>query len=294
MNTDLTLLRATADTAASLARLDALVARAAPGMPTLLLLRSAQSIVAAEDRPLRAPVDGAPAFAALLGWWYAPESREFIADDPHLRGVARALALAADRVRGGHGLTPGVLDDALREGGLEMRAMPDVFAATLRAADAQAWPPLVLAAELSAGACGRVRGVRAAIARAAAPLSDGLMAGPHVLPVTADDVTGALHALADAGDAARRRVSAYHGACVQAAARCREFGRGSASALALLDALAAAPAMTVAGVSTALGLTIPTAGAAVDRLMAAGLLREITGRGRDRVFVYEPAIALAG
>jgi len=31
----------------------------------------------------------------------------------------------------------------------------------------------------------------------------------------------------------------------------------------------------------------------VQRLHEAGVVREITGRGRDRVFVYEPAIALA-
>ena len=36
------------------------------------------------------------------------------------------------------------------------------------------------------------------------------------------------------------------------------------------------------------------AGAAVERLMRAGPPREITGRGRARVFVYLPAVAIAG
>ena len=63
--------------------------------------------------------------------------------------------------------------------------------------------------------------------------------------------------------------------------------------MALLDLLARTPAITVVGAAAALELTVPTVGAAVERLVGAGLLREITGRGRDRVFVYEPAIALA-
>ena len=60
------------------------------------------------------------------------------------------------------------------------------------------------------------------------------------------------------------------------------------------DLLAGRPAVTVAEAAAALDVSAPTAGAAVERLLGAGLLREITGRGRDRVFVYLPAVAIAG
>jgi Fic family protein len=89
-------------------------------------------------------------------------------------------------------------------------------------------------------------------------------------------------------------VAVYREACALAATQCREFGRGGPTAVALAELLGGRPAITVAGAAAALELSTPTAGAAVDRLMSAGLLREITGRGRDRVFVYVPAVAIAG
>jgi len=265
------------------------------------MLRSAQAIVAANDRPLGAAPDTpagagpfAAPFAALLGWWFAPEAREFIADDPNLRYTAMALEAATDTIRGGRALTLGLLDDAMRTAGTADFELPGVFEDPLRRADDDSWPAVLLAAELSSGACARVRSVPASIARTVAPLAGGVCAGAWVVPALADHVPGALHALADEARAVRRRVDGYRDACAIATEVCHDFGRGGPSALALLHRLAGAPAVTIAHASSALGLTVPTAGAAVERLMGAGLLRELTGRGRDRVFAYEPAIALAG
>jgi len=287
-------LRATEDAVDALSRLDEQVAASAPGLATLLKLRSAQAIVAANDRPPGTALDGEPAFAALLAWWYAPEGREFVADNAHLRSTAVSLSAAADMMRAGHTMTPGLLDDAMRAGDSDLSEMPAVLEETLRAAEAESWPALLKAAALSSAKCGRVRTVAASIARAVVPLSGGVMADAIVVWRCAENTAGALHSMADEARAVRRRVAVYREACADAAERCREFGRGGPTAAALAALLASRPAITVAEAATALDISAPTAGAAVERLMGAGLLREITGRGRDRVFVYLPAVAIAG
>jgi Fic family protein len=40
------------------------------------------------------------------------------------------------------------------------------------------------------------------------------------------------------------------------------------------------------------GLSAPTVAKALDRMMRMGILREITGRERGRLFVYQPYIAI--
>lgn len=297
---DLTMLRGMEEAADSFARLDEAVADSAHDLASLLMLRSAQAIVASRAWPLDTAVLDASKFAALLGWWYAAESREFVADDRTLRRCALALDATAEKIRGGRALTLALLregeDDAgAAEGAADGDAAgSDVVESTLRRADSESWPSLLLAAELLSGDCGQVPGVNVAIARAVAPLLGGLTADVFVIAPTAEDVTSALRGLAAGARAASRRVNGFREQCALAAERARGFGRGAGTALALLDLLAGTPAITVAGAVAALGLTVPTVGAAVERLVGAGLLREITGRGRDRVFVYEPAIALAG
>ena len=156
------------------------------------------------------------------------------------------------------------------------------------------WSPLRLTAELSAGACGAVRNVAASLARAAAPLAGGVVSDVFVAPAPADDVPAALHALASSARSARRALARYVEECSQAAEACDAMGRGRESARALVTLLGATPGLTVAQAALALGLSVPTTGAAVERLADAAVLREITGRGRDRVFVYTPAVTLAG
>ena len=70
-------------------------------------------------------------------------------------------------------------------------------------------------------------------------------------------------------------------------ARIREsLGRAQFSALDVLGVLRRDGAINVPDVAVALGISAPTAGAAVERLMELGIAREITGRARSRVFVY--------
>jgi hypothetical protein len=290
---DLPVLCGLEEAAESFARLDEAVASSAPGLASLLMLRSAQAIVATQPGPLDAVVRGAGAFAGLLGWWFAAESREFVADDRTLRRCALALDATAEKIRGGRALTLTLL----REGtdGADDGEAPDsgVIESALRRAASESWPSLLLAAELLTGDCARVPGLSVAIARAVAPLVGGLNADVFVIAPGAERLTTALHGLAAEARAVRRLVNGFREQCEGAAGLARGFGRGAGSALALLDLLAGTPAITVVGAAGTLGLTVPTVAAAVERLMGVGLLREITGRGRDRVFVYEPAIALA-
>jgi len=285
------------EAAESFARLDEAVASLAPGLASLLMLRSAQAIVASQPGPLDAAVRDAGAFAALLGWWFAAESREFVADDRTLRRCALALDATAEKIRGGRALTLTLLREGADSAeGAEDGDAADLGAveAALRRSDSESWPSLLLAAELCSGNCAQVPGLSVAIARAVAPLVGGLNADVFVIAPNAENVTAALQGLAAEARAMRRLVNGFREQCEGAAGRARGFGRGAGSALALLDLLAGTPAITVVGAAGALGLTVPTVGAAVERLVGARLLREITGRGRDRVFVYEPAIALAG
>ena len=299
MIADLGVLRATEDAVEALVRLDEMVASAPPGLPTLLMLRTAQAIVAANDRPSTAvrndaTPDGDAAFSALLGWWYAPASREFITEDPVLCGVALALRDAAAMIRGGRALTLGMLDDAMHSSDTPLGDLPHAFDSVLRAAESQAWPPLLLCAALSSESCGQLRGIPAAIARTVAPLAGSLTADAFIAPACAETSASSLHALAQQAREVRRRTQVYLERTAAALVQCDEFGRGRGSARQLVELLRGQPATTVALAASTLDLTAPTAGAAVDRLLGAGLLREITGRGRDRVFVYAPAVAIAG
>jgi len=293
LNLTFDVLRAIEDAVEAFARLDAEVAKAAPGLATLLMLRSAEAIVAANDRPIEAAPEGEAGFAALLGWWYAPSAREFIAVDSHRCGVSLALDAAAGMVRGGRAVTAGLLDEAVRAANADLDALPDLLDATLSVAERESWPPMLLAADLSAGACGHVRSVSASLVRVVAPLAGGVVRDAFVVAGAADDAAGALHAMADEARAVRRRVTSYGAQSRAALDRCRDFGRGGPSSAALTALLFARPAITVGEAARALDLSAPTAGAAVERLHGSGLLREITGRGRDRVFVYTPAAALA-
>jgi Fic family protein len=69
-------------------------------------------------------------------------------------------------------------------------------------------------------------------------------------------------------------------------ARIEALGRGGGSALRMHDLLKARPLLSVAAATERLGLSHPTVGAAVARLVELGILREITGRQRGRVFAY--------
>jgi hypothetical protein len=65
------------------------------------------------------------------------------------------------------------------------------------------------------------------------------------------------------------------------------LGRAAYSALDVLALLRDQIVITVPETARALGLTPPTAGAAVARLVELGIVREVTGKARSRAFAYE-------
>ena len=74
--------------------------------------------------------------------------------------------------------------------------------------------------------------------------------------------------------------------------RLERIGRGGASALQVHRALERRPLASIAYLAKATSLTIPTVTAALGRLEEHGIVRELTGRRRNRVFAYEKYMRL--
>lgn len=68
--------------------------------------------------------------------------------------------------------------------------------------------------------------------------------------------------------------------------RIRSSGRISGSALRVHDALQQHPVQTIATAKERTGLTVPTVTAVMKSLEAAGIVRELTGKQRGRIFGY--------
>lgn len=72
------------------------------------------------------------------------------------------------------------------------------------------------------------------------------------------------------------------------------LGRASGTGLRVHELLQRKPVVSIADVASALDVSAPTAASALKRLQEIGIAREITGRQRDRLFVYEPYVRLLG
>ncbi len=70
------------------------------------------------------------------------------------------------------------------------------------------------------------------------------------------------------------------------------FGRGAASALRVHELAGRRVVLTASSTSAQLGLSAPTVNGAFTRLEAAGILHEVTGRRRGRVYVYTEYLRL--
>jgi Fic family protein len=71
-----------------------------------------------------------------------------------------------------------------------------------------------------------------------------------------------------------------------------DLGRGAASALRVHELAGRRIVLTAGGTARLLGISVPTVNAALARLEQAGILSEVTGRRRGRVFVYEAYLEL--
>jgi len=74
--------------------------------------------------------------------------------------------------------------------------------------------------------------------------------------------------------------------------RTTAVGRSAASALRVLAALRERPVTTLAHLCNQAQMTFPTAGKAMQTLVAAGIARELTGQRRNRVFVYDSYLGI--
>jgi Fic family protein len=75
-------------------------------------------------------------------------------------------------------------------------------------------------------------------------------------------------------------------------ARVRTVGRGAASALGVYELLRQKIIISIPRAAAATGLSRPTVTAALERLTTLGITKEITGRARDRQFVYGQQLAI--
>jgi Fic family protein len=69
-------------------------------------------------------------------------------------------------------------------------------------------------------------------------------------------------------------------------ARVQALGRSAANTLRVFNALSARPLATIGSLRDSTGTSYPTAARAVNALEKLGIVREITGRKRERVFAY--------
>jgi Fic family protein len=75
--------------------------------------------------------------------------------------------------------------------------------------------------------------------------------------------------------------------------RIQALGRPASSALRLHEFLQKRPLMTIAAAADELQLSIPTVTAAVRHLMDLEIVREATGRSRNRIFAYQRYLLVA-
>ncbi len=76
------------------------------------------------------------------------------------------------------------------------------------------------------------------------------------------------------------------------AARVRTLGRAAANALRVFDAFRDRPLATLNALTERTGASYPTVARAVEALENLGIVREITGRKRERVFAYTHYLAI--
>jgi len=95
-----------------------------------------------------------------------------------------------------------------------------------------------------------------------------------------------LECVREASDDGVRTAKALHALIGRDRDRIVSHDRSTVAAIQLLDRLPTHPVVTVPKASEMLGLTAPPARKAIDLLESLGVLRETTGKQRDRVYVY--------
>ncbi len=100
---------------------------------------------------------------------------------------------------------------------------------------------------------------------------------------------GVIEVSAEAAETARRILALRED---HRAAVTRHLGRGAGNGHKVLESLFDRPIVSVNQVQALTGTTYPAANALVSRLVARGILAEITGNARNRRFRYDPYVRL--
>ncbi|MCK4410076.1 MAG: Fic family protein, partial [Candidatus Eisenbacteria sp.] len=74
--------------------------------------------------------------------------------------------------------------------------------------------------------------------------------------------------------------------------RIEALGRAASSALRVHAQLRTTPLISISVASKRSGLSGPTVGGSMQRLADLGIVREVTGNRRNRVFVYERFVGI--
>ena len=101
-------------------------------------------------------------------------------------------------------------------------------------------------------------------------------------------LTGVKEVAEQAGETARK-IQKLHASDRQ---KIEQLGRPAASALRVYLHLQQRPVMGVGRTAKAIGVSAPTVTKSLEHLRQLGIVKEITGRQRDRVFRYEAYVAL--
>jgi len=75
-------------------------------------------------------------------------------------------------------------------------------------------------------------------------------------------------------------------------ARVQSVGRAASSALRVFNAVCERPITTLNDLCQRTGLSFPTATKGIDRLVNLGIIKEITGWRRNRVFAHDRYLAI--
>ncbi len=271
------------DASTAIGRLDASARLAPTGLRELLVLRCIATSIGTDHSGMIALVrpDGE-----------GPESHSIYADALR-EGAARARGGALPSVGylhallrlPGTGLPVGPIDDLLRDvhertppvlkaalAALALRAAAPVDSPDTDRVPAELLPALVAALVLCVGGA----------------TTDAWLTLPPAPAGAEYSLGGCFAAFAREARAAERGLAAARELFVADESRVRDaLGRAAYSALDVLARLRDEIVITVPETARALGLTPPTAGAAVARLIELGIAREVTGKARSRAFAYE-------
>jgi Fic family protein len=72
------------------------------------------------------------------------------------------------------------------------------------------------------------------------------------------------------------------------------LGRAAASALRVQEVMQRTPFVRIRTITKALGLTVPTVTSALNHLVKLGIVKEVSGKRRDRLFAYHGYVNIVG